>query len=343
MRTPSNTWEDSGREYGDDITEAGTGDRPASDSYSLVVTPDMSGHRLDYAVSRELGISRAYAQNLIKSGLVKHTGDRRVKPSIKVEDGEIYDIALPPPEKLDLEPEEVPFGVVYSDDDIIVVDKPAGVVVHPAPGHFHGTLVHGLLYRFPGFGNMNGVMRPGIVHRLDATTSGLMVVARNGRAMEKLYVEFKSRRVEKTYLFLCHGTPKDARARIDLPIGRDAGGKKMTVREDGRASVTDYEIIWSNSEYSFGRCVIHTGRTHQIRVHMKAIGCPLVGDSLYASSRNNPFTGNRVFLHSWRLAFTHPTSGKRVSYSSFIPGDLANLLTRLRRPLATTLNQRGSF
>jgi 23S rRNA pseudouridine1911/1915/1917 synthase len=343
VRTPSNIWEDSEREY-DDTTETGTcSDRPISVPYSLVVTPDLSCHRLDYAVSRELGVSRAYAQNIIKSGLVKHSAGRRIKPSIRTEENEHYEIKLPPPEKLDLEPENVPFGVVYSDDDIIVVDKPAGLVVHPAPGHFHGTLVHGLLYRFPEFGNMNGVMRPGIVHRLDATTSGLMVVARRGLAMEKLYAEFKARRVDKTYLFLCNGTPKDRKARIDVPIGRDAGGKRMTVREDGRAAVTDYEIFWSGEEYSFGKCVIHTGRTHQIRVHMKAIGCPLVGDALYAPSRCSPFAGNRVFLHSWRLSFTHPTSGDRVSYRSFIPGDLANLLTGIPRPRPTTWSQRTPF
>jgi 23S rRNA pseudouridine1911/1915/1917 synthase len=243
---------------------------------------------------------------------------------------ERYEIEAPPAEKLDLEPEDVPFDVVYSDDDIIVIDKPAGLVVHPAPGHFRGTLVHGLLYRFPGFGNLNGVERPGIVHRLDATTSGLMVVARNGLALEKLYGEFKSRRVGKTYLFLCYGAPKDRTARIDAPIGRETGGKKMTVREDGRNAVTDYEILWSDGKYSFGSCVIHTGRTHQIRVHMKAIGCPLVGDALYAPSKENPFPDGRVFLHAWKLSFAHPRDGVKVHFKSFIPADLRGFLISLR-------------
>jgi 23S rRNA pseudouridine1911/1915/1917 synthase len=330
-----NTCGDDGGELAEYLSEAGIENLPASASCSLLISPELSGHRLDYEVSREFGVSRAYAQRLIKSALVRSAGGRRVKPSLKTEEGERYEVELPPPEKLDLEPEDVPFGVVYADDDIIVIDKPAGVVVHPAPGHFRGTLVHGLLYRYPEFGNMNGVTRPGIVHRLDATTSGLMVVARSGLAMEKLYGEFQARRVEKSYLFLCCGLPKDKRARINLPIGRDVSGRKMTVREDGRMSVTEYELLWSRGEYSFGRCVILTGRTHQIRVHMKAIGCPLVGDALYAPSRESPFPGPRVFLHAWKLSFAHPATGEKISFRSFIPDDLKSVLTGIVRRPAT--------
>jgi 23S rRNA pseudouridine1911/1915/1917 synthase len=307
--------------------------------YDMNITRELAGHRLDYAISRELGVSRAYAQKLIKSGFVTPDTGHRIKPSIKIELGEYYKIEVPPPEKLDLEPEDVAFEVIHADDDIIVINKPAGLVVHPAPGHYHGTLVHGLLHRFPGFGAMNGVERPGIVHRLDATTSGLMVVARSGLALEKLFGEFKSRRVEKTYLFLCHGSPKDREARIDAPIGREAGGKKMIVREDGRNAITDYEILWSNSEYSFGKCVIHTGRTHQIRVHLKAIRCPLVGDTLYAPSKESPFAGARVFLHAWKLAFAHPRNGEKIHFRSFIPPDLRDCLISIRNRARAT-NQR---
>jgi 23S rRNA pseudouridine1911/1915/1917 synthase len=295
----------------------------------MFVSCDLAGHRLDFAVSRELGVSRSYAKSLIKNGRVAPADGRRVKPSTKIEVAERYVIDVPEPEKLDLEPEDVPFGVVHSDEDIIVIDKPAGLVVHPAPGHWSGTLVHGLLFRFPELGNLNGVARPGIVHRLDATTSGLMVAARNGFAQEKLWAAFKSRTVDKTYLALCHGTPRPRRARIDMPIARDlADGKKMAVRDDGKPSVTDYETLWSAGGCSLLICALHTGRTHQIRVHLNAIGCPLVGDALYAPSRKNPFESPRVFLHSWKLSFKHPRSGERISFRSFLPKDLTLFLTK---------------
>jgi 23S rRNA pseudouridine1911/1915/1917 synthase len=299
---------------------------------SLYVTDELAGHRLDYAVSREFGISRAYAQGLIKDGRVVSSCGRRVKPSLKVASGEQYSIDIPPPAKLDLEPEPVFFDVVYSDSDIIVVDKPAGLVVHPAPGHWRGTLVHGLLHRFPELGNLNGVERPGIVHRLDATTSGLMVVARNGLSQEKLWGQFKSRTVGKKYIALCHGSPRRAEARIDMPIGRDpANRRRMAVVERGREAVTDYAVLWSRGGYSLVRCDLHSGRTHQIRVHMNAIGCPLAGDLLYAPSKKSPFANPRVFLHSWKLSITHPRTNEPMSFTSRLPEDLKNFLIEIRR------------
>ena len=319
--------------------EAEANTAPASTLYTLEVSADLASHRLDFAVSRTLGISRNYSQYLIKNGHVRSCSDRRVKPSIKLEPGESFEIDVPPPEKLDLEPEDVAFGVVYSDEDVIVVDKPAGLVVHPAPGHWRGTLVHGLLYRFPELGNLNGVERPGIVHRLDATTSGLMVVARNGLAQEKLWNDFKSRRVEKTYLALCHGAPKKNSARIDLPIARDPiHRQRMAVVEGGREAVTDYTVLWSRfgqdgrGGFSLVRCELHTGRTHQIRVHMRAIGCPLVGDALYAPSKESPFDPPRVFLHAWKLSFRHPRDGRTLGFRSTLPADLTSILRSLRHP-----------
>jgi 23S rRNA pseudouridine1911/1915/1917 synthase len=250
---------------------------------------------------------------------------------MKVGTGEEFSIDVPPPEKLDLEPEDVDFRVVHSDLDVIVIDKPAGLVVHPAPGHWRGTLVHGLLYRFPEMGSLNGVERPGIVHRLDATTSGLMVVARNGLAQEGLFRAFKERRVGKTYLALCYGVPAKPRARIDMPVGRDpSNGRRMAVTEAGREAVTDYEVIWSDGRRSLVRCELHSGRTHQIRVHMRAVGCPLVGDELYAPSRKSPFVPPRVFLHSWRMSFVHPRHGGTMTFRSFIPPELRECLREIR-------------
>ncbi|MDR3332782.1 MAG: RluA family pseudouridine synthase [Synergistaceae bacterium] len=307
------------------------GGPPLPDVHRMVISGELSGHRLDFAVSRELGISRAYAQRLIKNGRVFALNGRRIKPSARVEPPEEYSIDVPRPEKLDLEPEDIPFEVVYSDDDLIVVDKPAGLVVHPAPGHWRGTLVHGLLFRFPELGNLNGVERPGIVHRLDATTSGLMVVARNGLAQEGLFRGFKERRIGKAYLALCHGEPRRPVGRLEMPIGRDPINRhRMAVVEDGRDAVTDYKTLWSRFGYSLVRCELHSGRTHQIRVHMRAADCPLVGDELYAPSKKSPFARPRVFLHSWRLSFAHPRSGDAMTFRSFLPADLRNLLQTIR-------------
>lgn len=318
------------RDNDDNMPEAETDAVSASSLFEFSVSEDLDGHRLDYAVSRELGLSRNYSQHLIKQARVTLKNAQRVKPSLKLRLGDSITVNVPPPEKLDLEPEDIDFGVVYSDDDIIIVDKPAGLVVHPAPGHWRGTLVHGLLFRFPELGSMNGVERPGIVHRLDATTSGLMVVARNGLAQERLWADFKERRVSKTYLALAHGTPKKRTFRVDLPIARDpVVGTRMTVAEWGRPSVTDFETLWSRCGASLMMCRLHTGRTHQIRVHLKAIGHPLVGDALYAPKRYSPFDPPRVFLHSWKLGIKHPRSGEEMTFCSHLPRELIDAINAI--------------
>ena len=294
---------------------------------TFTVSEEMSGHRLDFVISRQLGLSRGFSQKLIKEGRTSLLPERRIKPSIKVDTADEISVSVPPEETLDLEPEDVPFEEVYSDTDIIVINKPAGLVVHPAPGHWTGTLVHGLLYRYPDIGCLNGVKRPGIVHRLDATTSGLMVVARNGLAQEGLFRDFKARRVEKEYLALCWGTPASPKGEIRYPIGRDPYNKlRMAVTEDGRDAWTDYGTIWSRNGYTLIKCRLHTGRTHQIRVHLAAIKCPLVGDRTYAPSRPSPFEEDRVFLHSWKLSFEHPRSKQKMAFRAPLAPELSALL-----------------
>ena len=298
----------------------------------FALSSDMDCHRLDFAVSRILGISRGFAQKLIRNGSVSILPQRRIKPSIKVSEGDLLYVTVPPAEELDLEPEDVAFDVVYSDNDIIVINKPSGLVVHPAPGHWTGTLVHGLLYRFPDIGSLNGVKRPGIVHRLDGTTSGLMVAARNGLAQEGLFRDFKARRVEKEYIALCFGTPPSQKGEIRYPIGRDPYNKlKMAVTEDGREAHTDFNVLWGTDSYSLIRLKLHSGRTHQIRVHMAALGSPLVGDKLYAPSRPSPFECGRVFLHSWKLSFVHPRSMDTMSFTQPLPYELSNFLNKIRQ------------
>lgn len=294
---------------------------------SFTVDSELDGHRLDFAISRFFGVSRGFAQKLIKSGAATLSPVRRIKPSIKVWQGDMLNVALPPAETLELEPADIAFEVVYSDADIAVINKPAGLVVHPAPGHWTDTLVHGLLYKFPDLGTLNGVKRPGIVHRLDATTSGLMVVAKNGLAQEALFREFKERRVEKEYLALCWGTPPRKNSTIDLPIARDPYNRlRMAIVEDGRESRTGYSVLWSRERYSLLRCLLHTGRTHQIRVHLQAIKHPLVGDRLYAPSRKSPFGEERIFLHSWKLSFKHPRNNERISFTCALPIELSSFL-----------------
>nr|WP_242601062.1 RluA family pseudouridine synthase [Thermanaerovibrio acidaminovorans] len=293
---------------------------------SFPVGEDGEGHRLDFVLSREIGVSRSYASKLIKEGMVQVSWSPRVKPSLKVRVGGTVTAQLPPSEELELEPQDVPFRVVYQDQDLVVVDKPAGLVVHPAPGHWRGTLVHGLLYRYPDLMELNGVKRPGIVHRLDATTSGLMVVARNGLAMEGLVRAFKDRRVGKVYLAMAAGTLR-GEGSVSLPIGRDPDNRKrMACVPWGREALTRYRVIWSRGGYSLVACQIKTGRTHQIRVHMRSLGHPLVGDRIYGGPCPEGFPLGRVFLHSWRLEFDHPRTGAPMSFICPLPPDLVRFI-----------------
>ena len=298
-----------------------------------MIGAELDAHRLDFAVSRLLGVSRGYAQKLIKEGHASHVPERRVKPSVKVAVGDLIEVEIPPAETLDLEPQDVAFETVYDDADVIVVDKPAGLVVHPAPGHWSGTLVHGLLFRYPDLGSLTGVRRPGIVHRLDATTSGLMVVARNGLAQEGLFRDFKARRIRKEYLALCYGQTPALRASVKYPNDRDPYNRlRMACVEDGREAWTDYERLWSVNDYSLVKCTLHSGRTHQIRVHMQAVRCPLVGDRLYAPSRRSPFGPERIFLHSWKLGFKHPRTGDDMFFTRPLPPELSDFLREIRSP-----------
>lgn len=292
------------------------------------ISEDLATHRLDFAISREIGLSRNYAQKLIKNGRVKLVPDRRFKPSTKLELSDIVSINMYPIETLDLVPEDIPFEVLYTDNDIIVINKPAGLVVHPSEGHWESTLVHGLLYKFPDIGGLNGVKRPGIVHRLDKTTSGLMVIARNGLAQEGLFRDFKARRVHKEYIALCYGVPASKAGEIRFPIARDPYNRtRMAVVQDGRSAWTDYSVIWSSSGYSLIRCILHTGRTHQLRVHMLALSCPIIGDKIYTLPKKPLFDlEDRVFLHSWKLNFKHPRSGKEMVFVNPLPVELVDFL-----------------
>ena len=291
---------------------------------------DRGGERLDAFVARRLPqLSRSHARRLIDTGLV--TMDlRHCKPSERVPAGAAVRVIIPPPEETALTPEAIPLTVLYQDNDIIVVDKPASLTVHPAPGHPSGTLVNALLAVTPDLRGISGTLRPGIVHRLDKDTSGLMVVAKNDRAMRSLQRQLKDRSVRKTYLALVHGVLSPREGTIEAPIGRHPKNrKKMAVVAGGRESVTKYRL---REEIAGGRFALLevqpvTGRTHQIRVHMAAIGHPIVGDAVYG--RKSQVIG-RQFLHAWKLGFQMPVGGREVEFESPLPADLREALERLR-------------
>jgi 23S rRNA pseudouridine1911/1915/1917 synthase len=254
---------------------------------------------------------------------------------MKVADGDEITVVIPPPVPAEPEPEDIPLAVVFEDEDMIVIDKPPGMVVHPAPGHFGGTLVNALLHHCPDLAGIGGVARPGIVHRLDQDTSGLIVVAKSQRAMEGLAKAFASHEsVEKTYLAIVHGRPRLDSGRIENLIGRHPVDRKRMaiVERNGKTAITNWKVLPKAGHAARGNpvsvveCMIETGRTHQIRVHMASIGCPVIGDRTYGKSaldkRLNPVP-TRQMLHAWKLSLWHPAGGGRMSFTAPVPADMA--------------------
>ena len=297
----------------------------------VIIISNEACRRLDVFISQQLGITRNYAQQIIRNSQVS-SGSVKLKPSSSVSQNQRFEITLPPVESFELTPEYVPFDVIYEDKYIIVVNKPAGIVVHPAPGNWTRTLLHGLLFRYPDMWSCNNVARPGIVHRLDSTTSGLMVVARETKSMEGLQKMFQSKEINKTYIALVSGNINETGI-INAPIGRDPQKRlKMAVLNTGRDAVTEFKKLWSKNDYSLVLCRLITGRTHQIRVHFDAIGYPLIGDRLYGNKKVNEKIAdlNRVFLHSWKLEFIHPVTQANMSFRCPIPEELKNVLKTIK-------------
>ncbi len=294
----------------------------------LDLVADRSGERLDVFLARRCReLSRSHVRRLIDEGLVAVDG-RRAKPSQQLAQGAKVSATIPAPQPIELRPEQIPVTIIYQDIDILVVDKPAGLTVHPAPGHPSGTLVNALLALCPDLQGIAGTLRPGIVHRLDKDTSGLLVVAKNDRAQRSLAQQLKNREVRKTYLALVHGAPRPAEGVIEAPIGRHPRNrKKMAVVAGGRAAETRYRTRQLLDGYALLEVEPVTGRTHQIRVHLAAIGHPVVGDATYGG--RSTLIG-RQFLHAHRLAFTLPTSQRLVEFESPLPRDLREALQEMR-------------
>ncbi len=292
---------------------------------------DRGGERLDAFMARRLPeLSRGHAHRLITDGLVTVDG-RQQKPAERLAAGAAVSVTIPAPAPAPgLEPEHIPVTVLFQDFDLMVVDKPAGLTVHPAPGHPTGTLVNALLAIAPDLKGISGTLRPGIVHRLDKDTSGLMIVAKNDRAMRAMQRQLKEREVHKTYLALVHGVPKPAEGVIEAPIARHPKDRKrMAVVAGGRASVTRYRVREeiAGGKYALLEVEPVTGRTHQIRVHMAATGHPIVGDAVYGRRSE---VLDRQFLHAWKLEFAMPLGGREVEFESPLPLDLRKALDRLR-------------
>ena len=302
---------------------------------TLAVPPGMAPTRVDRFVADRTGLSRSHVQKLITDGRLT-SGSRTLKANALVEAG--TELRLDVPEPIAAEPvaqPEIDVRVVYEDSDLLIVDKPAGLVVHPAPGHADGTLVNALLGRggADAYGGIAGVRRPGIVHRLDRDTSGLLMVAKSDLAQGSLMAQLKARRIKKTYVALVQGAVSAAVGRIEAPIGRDPRHRtRMAVVNDGRAATTGYRVRERFASWTLLELDLVTGRTHQIRVHLEAIGHPVAGDALYGTgtSRRGPDGLDRLFLHAWRLELTSPSSGALIRAEAPLPDELESVLAGLR-------------
>ncbi|WP_203648499.1 RluA family pseudouridine synthase [Secundilactobacillus yichangensis] len=288
---------------------------------------DQSG-RLDKVLSEMMpDESRSHLKQAIEEDRVL-VNSQVEKPKYKVQPGDQIEVTIPDPVPLDLEPENIPLDIVYEDDDVIVVNKPSGMVVHPSPGHPDHTLVNALLYHSP-LSTINGTYRPGIVHRIDKDTSGLLMVAKNDNAHRSLAAQLKNKTNLREYIALVHGVIKQDTGVIDAPIGRSPKDRKrQAIVADGRHAVTHFKVLERYLNYTLISCWLETGRTHQIRVHMKSIGHPLAGDPLYGPRKT--IAGSGQFLHAKKLGFRHPVTGKQLVFEAPLPADFQKVINRLR-------------
>ena len=296
----------------------------------LIITENEAGQRADVALAAMLELTRSNMQKLLDEGRAVK-GTKVIKSNYKLKFGDEIVVTLPEPQPLDVQPENIPLDIIYEDEDVVVVNKARGMVVHPAAGNYSGTLVNALLYHCKNLSGINGVIRPGIVHRLDKDTSGIMICAKNDAAHVSLSEQIQSKSAQRTYLAVVRGNLKTDSGVIETQIARDKDDRKKmaVVKEGGRNAVTEYEVVERFGKYTIVKCKLKTGRTHQIRVHMEYLGYPLVGDPKY-SPMKTPFSINGQALHSLTLAFDHPRTGERMEFEAKLPEDLHKVVTRLR-------------
>lgn len=297
------------------------------DQFHFLITEELEDERIDKCMSMLIdSLSRSYIQKLIKEEAVLVNG-KPVKGSFRVKAEDEVIFSLPKAIEPDIEPEDIPLDILYEDKDVIVVNKPKGMVVHPAAGHYSGTLVNALMYHCKGeLSGINGIMRPGIVHRIDRDTTGSVIACKNDFAHNSIAAQLKAHTINRRYKAICFGTLIDDEGVINKPIGRHPmDRKKMAVVENGKQAVTHYSVLQRFRKYSYIECVLETGRTHQIRVHMSSIGHPLLGDEVYAHV-NAPFKLQGQTLHAQTLGFLHPTTGEYVEVNAPLPDYFQHLL-----------------
>jgi 23S rRNA pseudouridine1911/1915/1917 synthase len=297
----------------------------------IEIVAESDAPRLDAYLSQQLNqLSRSYIQKLISEGAVYVNGAVLQSKKEKVAAGDAITIELPEPEVLNIVPENIPIEIVYEDEDVIVVNKPQGMVVHPAPGHYTGTLVNALMFHAKQLSSINGKIRPGIVHRIDKDTSGLLMVAKNDHAHESLAAQLKAKTSLREYVGISNGIIKDDSGIVDAPIGRHPNDRlKMAIVSNGRDAVTHYSVIERMKYHSYIQLRLETGRTHQIRVHMASIGYPLLGDPLYGAKQEKVKHDGQL-LHARMLGFVHPSTGKLMTFEAPLPAYFENILSKCR-------------
>ncbi len=302
---------------------------------TVMVTFDEINERMDSFLSKKTDFTRSRIQQLIKNGDITVNGknaknNKKIKSSYKIEENDRIEIFIPETEQAEIIPENIKIDIIYEDEDIAVINKNAGLVVHPAQGHYSGTLVNAILYHIKDLSGINGEIRPGIVHRLDKDTSGLIVIAKNDKAHINLAKMFQEKKIKKTYLAILKGKLTKEKGRIVTQIGRDTDDrKKMTVikgNDRGKEAITNYNVICSNELFTLVKVYIETGRTHQIRVHMKHMGYPILGDMVYGRKDSE----KRQMLHAYKLEFLHPVTEKPMKFISEIPEDFRKALKNIK-------------
>lgn len=298
----------------------------------LHLTAVQSGERIDRFLSGDLeGLSRSYIQKLLKEGGITVDG-KAVKSNYKLNAGDEILVQIPDPEPMDILPEDIPLDILYEDEDILVVNKPKGMVVHPSPGHYSHTLVNAVLFHCGGrLSGINGVLRPGIVHRIDMDTTGSLLICKNDRAHQILADDLKEHNITRRYHAVVHGNLKEDTGTVNAPIGRHpVDRKKMSTKApNGRHAVTHYRVLERFGNYTYIECELETGRTHQIRVHMASIGHPILGDAVYGPAKC-PFKLEGQTLHAKILGIKHPSTGQYIEFDAPLPEYFETILNRLR-------------
>ena len=322
------------QEEQDDLDGLSPGSGPEDDIFTIVISPEQAGQRIDRVLADRLpGQSRNYIKKLIKEGNVSIPAEegKTLKPSSVVEGGETVRICLPVQMMPDILPEDIPLDILYEDQDVLVVNKPKDMVVHPAAGHYTGTLVNAVMYHCgSSLSGINGVLRPGIVHRIDKDTTGSIIICKNDQAHRSIADQLAEHSIVRRYRAIVCGNIKEDTLTISQPIGRDPSDrKKMAVRPDGKPAVTHVRVLERYGDYTYVECRLETGRTHQIRVHMAWCRHPLLGDTVYGSRKKSPYTTQGQCLHAQILGFIHPVTGAYIETEAPLPEYFRKILLHL--------------